>query len=61
MLNTYQANLSTVEARLAHRTPLYVCDMCGERAQFHVHRIEGATVATAVVCRACKQEWEAKR
>lgn len=51
--------VTTIAARLAHRTPIYVCDLCNERpAIWHVHRIEGANVITATVCRECRAVWD---
>lgn len=59
MLTAYQANLASVEARLARRPPLFPCDLCEVKpAVYHVHRIEGARVITATVCRECKVEFE---
>ena len=58
MTNT-QININSIAHRLAQRSPLWPCDLCQERAAVHaVHRITGATVTTAVICRVCRVEWD---
>lgn len=59
MTNTY--TLTAANLNNQRHTPriFYRCDLCNEKpAVYAVHRIEGAQVITATVCRECKKEWD---
>lgn len=60
-MTTIQININSAAYRSTHRPKkiIWRCDLCGERpAVIHVHRIDGARIVTATVCRECQAKWD---